>query len=89
MMAGAGGLGGSGGVGMGGAGQGGTGIGGAVMGGAGMGGAGQGVKGGQGAMAKADFHLLDVNPSSATYDQLVSPRDYLLRVSAFYFGHAT
>jgi hypothetical protein len=84
MMAGAGGLGGSGGVGMGGAGQGGAG-----MGGAGMGGAGQGGQGGQGAMAKADFHLLDVNPNSATYDQLVSPRDYLLRVSAFYFGHAT
>lgn len=36
-----------------------------------------------------DFHLVDENPASATYKQLVSPRDYLGQVSAWYFGHAT
>ena len=36
-----------------------------------------------------DFALPDVNPTSATYDQAVSPRDYLQKVSAWYFGHAT
>jgi hypothetical protein len=35
------------------------------------------------------FSLVDVNPTSATYDQPVSPRDHLERVSAWYFGHAT
>lgn len=36
-----------------------------------------------------DFALKDVNPTSATYDADVSPRDYLQQVSAWYFGHAT
>ena len=36
-----------------------------------------------------DFSILDVNPNSATHDQPVSPRDYLQKVSAWYFGHAT
>jgi hypothetical protein len=36
-----------------------------------------------------DFGLVDVNPTSSTYDQAVSPRDYLGQVSAWYFGHAT
>lgn len=36
----------------------------------------------------ADFTLADVNPASPTYDQQVSPRDYLGKVSAWYFGHA-
>ena len=36
-----------------------------------------------------DFSLLDVNPNSATHDQPVSPRDYMQKVSAWYFGHAT
>lgn len=36
-----------------------------------------------------DFALEDVNPSSATAGQDVSPRDYLGKVSAWYFGHAT
>jgi hypothetical protein len=36
-----------------------------------------------------DFALTDVNPSSASYQQAVSPRDYLQKVSAWYFGHAT
>lgn len=36
-----------------------------------------------------DFSLVDVNSTSATADQPVSPRDYLGRVSAWYFGHST
>jgi hypothetical protein len=36
-----------------------------------------------------DFSLLDVNTSSARHDDLVSPRDYMGKVSAYYFGHAT
>ncbi|MEM8678941.1 MAG: hypothetical protein AAGF97_06300 [Planctomycetota bacterium] len=37
----------------------------------------------------SDFSLIDVNPTSKTYNQPVSPRDYLGQVSAWYFGHAT
>jgi hypothetical protein len=36
-----------------------------------------------------NFGLMDVNPTSSTYSQAVSPRDYLGEVSAWYFGHAT
>ena len=36
-----------------------------------------------------DFALTDVNPNSVTAGQSVSPRDYLGKVSAWYFGHAT
>jgi hypothetical protein len=36
-----------------------------------------------------DFSLADVNPTSATFDEAVSPRDHLEKVSAWYFGHAT
>jgi hypothetical protein len=36
-----------------------------------------------------DFALLDVNPGSPRSGQVVSPRDYLGQVSAWYFGHAT
>lgn len=36
-----------------------------------------------------DFALVDLNPGSASYQQSVSPRDYLQKVSAWYFGHAT
>ncbi len=36
-----------------------------------------------------DFAIVDVNPTSATLNQAVSPRDYLEKVSAWYFGHAT
>lgn len=39
--------------------------------------------------AMPDFVLTDVNPNSATALQPVSPRDYLQKVSAWYFGHAT
>lgn len=35
-----------------------------------------------------DFALVDVNPSSATADQEVSPRDFLNQVSGWYFGSA-
>lgn len=35
-----------------------------------------------------DFALLDVNPTSATYNQTVSPRDYRQTISGWYFGKA-
>lgn len=35
-----------------------------------------------------DFALADVNPASASYAQQVSPRDYLGKISAWYFGRA-
>ncbi len=36
-----------------------------------------------------DFSLTDVNKTSATYGEAVSPRDYLDHASAWYFGHST
>ncbi len=42
-----------------------------------------------GAEMVPDFALVDVNSTSSTYDQPVSPRDYLQQVSGWYFGHAT
>lgn len=36
-----------------------------------------------------DFALEDVNTGSPTASQAVSPRDFLGKVSAYYFGHAT
>jgi len=36
-----------------------------------------------------DFELQDANETSLTFDQLVSPRDYVGYVTAFYFGSAT
>ena len=36
-----------------------------------------------------DFSLQDVNPNSKTRDQMVSPRQHLGRISAWYFGHST
>jgi hypothetical protein len=36
-----------------------------------------------------DFDLVDVNSTSASHGQTVSPRDHLGEVSAWYFGHAT
>ncbi len=47
------------------------------------------VNPGPGAGQVPDFSLADVNPTSATFDQSVSPRDYLQKVSAWYFGHST
>jgi hypothetical protein len=37
----------------------------------------------------ADFSLEDANPVSPRYTEMVSPRDYLQRVSGWYFLHAT
>jgi len=42
-----------------------------------------------GPQAIPDFQLPDVNPTSATFNQDVSPRDKLGGVSAWYFGSAT
>ena len=36
-----------------------------------------------------DFSLTDVNATSATVSQAISPRDYLEKVSAWYFGQST
>lgn len=44
---------------------------------------------GPGAGVVPDFSLPDVNPTSATFEQAVSPRDHLEQVSAWYFGHST
>ena len=35
-----------------------------------------------------DFRLSDVNPKSNRQAGMVSPRDYLLQVSGYYFGAA-
>jgi hypothetical protein len=35
-----------------------------------------------------DFRLRDVNPNSSRANALVSPRDYVLQVSGYYFGAA-
>ena len=40
------------------------------------------------AQAVPDFQLPDVNPKSPRYDTEVSPRDYMLQVSGYYFGAA-
>ena len=39
--------------------------------------------------AVPNFALPDVNPNSETYNQTVSPRDFMGSVSGWYFGHAT
>lgn len=36
-----------------------------------------------------DFALEDVNPTSPSFETLVSPRDRIGQVSVWYFGHAT
>jgi hypothetical protein len=36
-----------------------------------------------------DFHLVDVNPNSATYESEFSPRDLLDQTGALYFAHST
>jgi hypothetical protein len=35
-----------------------------------------------------DFHLEDANDESVRFETMVSPRDYVLQVTGFYFGHA-
>jgi len=37
----------------------------------------------------ADFSLTDVNPNSVTFNQTVSPREFLQSATAWYFGHST
>lgn len=56
---------------------------------AGTGSSAMGGTGGAVAQMAPDFSLVDVNPASLSSGQPVSPRDYLLRVSAWYFGHST
>ena len=36
-----------------------------------------------------DFHLEDVNAGSVRFENTVSPRDYVLQVTGYYFGHAS
>lgn len=84
--------GGTGGSATGGSGGTGGGTGGAGGGTGGTGGMSMGGAGGTGGMMAQmvpDFSLIDVNPNSMTSGQPVSPRDYLMRVSAWYFGHST
>lgn len=40
-------------------------------------------------VAQPDFSLIDENATSPTAGDPVSPRDYLTKVSGWYFGHAT
>ena len=50
---------------------------------------GSGDVGGEPIAEAPAFFLEDVNDTSATYGQLISPRAHLGRVSAWYFGQAT
>ncbi len=36
-----------------------------------------------------DFQLVDVNTNSDLHDEMISPRDYMGRVSGWYFIHTT
>jgi hypothetical protein len=36
-----------------------------------------------------EFSLPDTNPTSSRFEEMVSPRDYRGRISAWYFGYAT
>jgi hypothetical protein len=51
--------------------------------------AGQLADAGDAASIAPDFALEDVNPASSLYQTTVSPRDFLGKVSAWYFGHST
>ena len=44
---------------------------------------------GPGVNAVADFSLPDINPSSPTVGQNISPRDYLQQISGWYFIKST
>lgn len=47
-----------------------------------------GLSAGEGeATPRPDFSLQDVNTASSTYQQPVSPRDYLEQVSGWYFAY--
>lgn len=39
--------------------------------------------------AMPDFELTDLNPTSPRFGEVVSPRDYLQKVSGWYFTHST
>ncbi len=39
--------------------------------------------------ALSDFSLPDINTASATYQQIISPRDYIQQVTGWYFIKAT
>ena len=39
--------------------------------------------------AVSHFSLVDANPASPTFNQPVSPRDYLGEISAWMFGYST
>jgi len=39
--------------------------------------------------AAPDFSVIDINPGSPRYDEMVSPRNYVGQISAWYFGHST
>ena len=41
------------------------------------------------AQPEPDFSLPDVNPGSPRYNAPVTPRDYILQVSGYYFGAAS
>lgn len=36
-----------------------------------------------------EFSLIDVNSTSPTFEQQISPRDYLQQVSGWFFGHSS
>jgi len=40
-------------------------------------------------LAVTAFELEDVNPTSATFGQMVSPEDFAGQTSAWYFSHST
>jgi hypothetical protein len=44
---------------------------------------------GESADIAPDFSIVDLNPASPTYNQAVSPRDYLGSVSVWMFGYST
>ena len=47
------------------------------------------VEGEGSAQAMPDFALVDVNGTSSSYNQAVSPSDYLEQVTGWYFTYAT
>ncbi|MEM8885187.1 MAG: hypothetical protein AAGD14_14055 [Planctomycetota bacterium] len=53
------------------------------------GGGGSDSNGNPGPAIIADFQLEDVNDTSTRFGAMVSPRDYIGNVSAWYFGSAT
>ncbi|MFP6684891.1 MAG: hypothetical protein VB934_09265 [Polyangiaceae bacterium] len=52
-------------------------------------GAGASTSSGMGMMAAPDFSIKDVNPSSASLGNDISPKDYQGQATAWFFGHST